>query len=135
MIYVISPSGEVLRTIGAPVEEAEANLRPGETWVVASNEYATGEWYYSGAGFVKIPDPPSAFHRWSQDRLEWTLDEEKAWASVRSSRDARLRTCDWTQLSDIPEQTRVAWIQYRQLLRDITSQPDPLSIQWPNPPA
>ena len=56
------------------------------------------------------------------------------WALVRADRNARLATCDWTQLSDAPVDDLV-WADYRQELRDITAQADPFNIVWPQEPA
>ena len=42
---------------------------------------------------------------------------------------------DWTQLPDVPLVTKLAWAEYRQLLRDITDQVGyPLNIIWPDKP-
>lgn len=57
---------------------------------------------------------------------------------IREERNAKLATSDWTQVLDVPEATRSAWITYRQALRDITAQPEfpalPMEIVWPSPP-
>jgi len=68
-----------------------------------------------------------------------TADERESvllqrWTVVRTERNRRLQECDWTQLSDSPA-NKEEWAAYRQLLRDITSQPDPFAIDWPVPPA
>lgn len=55
-------------------------------------------------------------------------------ANVRSTRNARLAACDWTQVADSPVD-KAAWATYRQELRDITSQPGfPWEITWPVAP-
>lgn len=41
------------------------------------------------------------------------------WIKVRNQRNRLLIESDWTQLSDIPEQTKDKWIEYRQELRDL----------------
>ena len=58
------------------------------------------------------------------------------WSSVRTDRNSRLADCDWTQLPDAPlTNTETAnWASYRQALRDITTQADPFSIEWPVSP-
>lgn len=56
------------------------------------------------------------------------------WALVRADRNVRLAACDWTQLPDAPVDAAV-WAEYRQELRDITSQTDPFNIVWPQEPA
>ena len=59
------------------------------------------------------------------------------WASVRADRNDRLAACDWTQLADSPlnNEQRTDWQVYRQALRDVTQQPDPFAIAWPEMPA
>lgn len=59
--------------------------------------------------------------------------EADQWANIRSERNAKLAACDWTQLPDAPVDT-AAWALYRQQLRDITEQPDPFAIAWPQEP-
>lgn len=55
------------------------------------------------------------------------------WVMVRNMRNALLAESDWTQLPDAPVDA-VAWADYRQALRDITTQADPFSIVWPIKP-
>lgn len=55
------------------------------------------------------------------------------WEVVRIERNARLAASDWTQLPDAPVDA-AAWAEYRQELRDITSQDDPFNIVWPSEP-
>lgn len=62
---------------------------------------------------------------------------ELLWKNVRLVRDKRLRESDWVALRAMdggPPMTP-AWRAYRQALRDITTQPDPLNITWPEKPA
>ena len=56
------------------------------------------------------------------------------WDEVREIRNELLKECDWTQLSDIPTETKQNWTTYRQNLRDITNQTDPFNIVWPAKP-
>lgn len=56
-------------------------------------------------------------------------------ARVREKRDLLLARSDWTQLEDVPTDTRVAWQSYRQALRDITNQVNfPYDTDWPDEP-
>jgi hypothetical protein len=59
---------------------------------------------------------------------------ENKWVEVRELRNQLLTECDWTQLADIPTETKEVWTAYRQSLRDITSQSNPFSINWPVKP-
>lgn len=46
-----------------------------------------------------------------------------------------LNESDWTQLPDVPLETKSAWADYRQALRDITEQPGfPKNVVWPEKP-
>lgn len=68
-----------------------------------------------------------------QEDPEITID--RARAAVRSERDERLRQTDWTQLPDVPPETKALWVPYRQSLRNVPSQEGfPLRITWPVPP-
>jgi hypothetical protein len=56
-------------------------------------------------------------------------------SEVRSRRDYLLKETDWTQLPDVPEETKLVWAEYRQALRDITEQSGfPYDIVWPEKP-
>jgi len=60
-------------------------------------------------------------------------DAEQA-KSVRSSRNDKLKECDWTQITDATVD-KVLWATYRQELRDISSQEGfPWTITWPTQP-
>lgn len=54
--------------------------------------------------------------------------------SVRTSRNDKLKECDWTQISDATVD-KALWATYRQELRDISSQEGfPWTITWPTQP-
>jgi hypothetical protein len=56
-------------------------------------------------------------------------------AAERCRRDALLAATDWTQLPDVPEATRNAYVAYRQALRDVPAQEGfPNDIVWPVAP-
>ena len=53
---------------------------------------------------------------------------------VRAQRKEKLNACDWTQLPDSPVDKQ-AWANYRQALRDISTQAGfPWDIEWPIEP-
>ena len=88
--------------------------------------------------FLPIPPAPAGLG-WSFDYPagNWVFDSERAWTAVRAQRDARLAECDWIVARSteagglVPE----VWRVYRQALRDITEQSDPVDIDWPSIPA
>lgn len=58
----------------------------------------------------------------------------KAASSIRSERDEKLTSCDWTQVIDAPVDQE-AWSVYRQALRDIPAQEGfPNTVNWPTEP-
>ena len=89
--------------------------------------------YYWNNGLVEKPIKPSPHHVFNYDTKMWVLDNDAAWIAVRTQRDALLASTDWTTLPDVPfnEETRNSWLVYRQALRDVTNQVDPLAIVWP----
>ena len=68
----------------------------------------------------------------SQSEIDYRLENQ--WFIIRETRNQLLVECDWTQLADIPSETKTIWSEYRQSLRDITSQTNPFSITWPVKP-
>lgn len=80
--------------------------------------------------------PPYKGMSWSNSLLLWvdTRTAESEWLEVKLKRNQKLLESDWTQLPDVPLQTKELWVTYRQQLRDITLQPDPFNIIWPVPP-
>ena len=68
----------------------------------------------------------------SQSEIDTRIDTK--WDEVREIRNQLLMECDWTQLSDIPTETKELWTNYRQELRNITNQTNPFNISWPVKP-
>jgi len=75
--------------------------------------------------------------------LGWTVQQKTAQEiaqladEVRAERNAKLTACDWTQLDDAPltEAAKIVWQEYRQALRDVTSQAGfPTNVTWPEAP-
>ena len=71
---------------------------------------------------------------WTQEQIDQATAQQ--WVSVRADRDRRLQESDWSQLPDVPltDDQRLAWVEYRQELRDVTTQTDPFEIVWPVQP-
>jgi hypothetical protein len=63
------------------------------------------------------------------------VSKEELTKEIRYERDLLLQETDWTQLPDVPDATKQKWAEYRQALRDVTSQPNfPHSVVWPVKP-
>ena len=90
--------------------------------------------YVKNGELISMGEAPSPNHTFNVSVGEWELDASIGWVKARQTRDNLLGACDWTQLPDVPLETKTVWAGYRQALRDITDQPDPFSINWPVPP-
>lgn len=85
---------------------------------------------------------PARHLRWNgQDWADPRTPEQvtaDAWSEVRVQRNKLLLDTDWTDTASAPgrmgQTVYDSWQTYRQALRDITTQPDPLNITWPTPP-
>lgn len=92
--------------------------------------------YVENGLLVEMPPYPNEYSVFDYTTKQWvdTRTNDTQWAVVRADRNQRLQATDWTQLADIPAQTKSLWEPYRQELRDVTSQSDPFNIVWPTPP-
>ena len=91
--------------------------------------------YVRNGELLYAPAKPTQHHEFDYSVGEWICTHsDGVWDDVRFERDKRLSLSDWTQLPDVPITTRQKWVEYRQALRDITEQPDPFNIDWPEQP-
>jgi hypothetical protein len=92
---------------------------------------------YDGSDFV-IEENEVVEYQKVRNKTEQEIqnETENMWRYVRENRNRLLLECDWTQLADSPltNQKQTEWQIYRQSLRDITTQSNPFSINWPTPP-
>jgi len=139
MIYFVevAESGQLLRSGSAPFARLQAV--PGYTpaWrAVAAPVLDVARWYWSGDALQPMPPQPSPAHTFDYAAKQWVLDEAAAWERVRRERDRRLAACDWVTLRarDTGQDVPPEWLEYRQALRDVTQQADPLAIVWPTAP-
>ena len=71
----------------------------------------------------------------NETRVDLTPEDiAREWEGIRQERNRLLAESDWTRLDDATAD-KDAWSVYRQALRDITLQPNPLEIQWPTEPS
>lgn len=95
--------------------------------VHAGVEFIDGKWY-SKFTLGPVFETPE-----QEQQYKAQIDADKA-RIVRSERDSKLASCDWTQVSDAPVDKQ-AWALYRQALRDVPAQSGfPWDIQWPTEP-
>lgn len=129
--------------MAAKLSGRKAEIRDGVMWIESverrtvysttdgqAKEIADNDVTPEGYTETERPD-----NRYDWDGVEWVVNLDRAWESVRSIRDGLLSACDWAMVPDAPTD-KVAWTAYRQALRDLPeTQTDPLNIVWPEPPS
>lgn len=134
---LIGAAGEILGRGSTNAPLAAVPTPPGGQVVRLGDDLVAGGPLFFDGHQVRVAAPaPSPFHVLSNSGA-WTLNEAAAWATVRADRDRRIAACDWrvTRAQEEGRRLEPEWMAYRQALRDITSQTDPLAILWPTPPA
>lgn len=129
--YAVKLNGEIVMSGSCPEDHLKHQKYPGAEIRQGKAEY--GKHYITAAGITELPTRPSIHHKFNYDTNIWVLNNEAAWIAVRTQRDTLLASTDWATLPDVPldEETRNNWLAYRQALRDVTNQVDPLAIVWP----
>lgn len=70
----------------------------------------------------------------SQPEIDVKIKEDSL-NHLRNTRTQKLETTDWSQLEDVPEETKLKYKNYRQSLRDITiDYTNVNSVVWPEEP-
>lgn len=126
------PSGQIV-AYGV----TQASAIEGQEGFMVCEPYVRNDTHYVADGqLVEMPQRPSKHHKFNYTTKEWEQDLEAAWNDVRIQRQRLLLESDWTALQGVPmsEELKQAWASYRQALRDVTQQPDPLHITWPTKP-
>jgi hypothetical protein len=134
---------EVLETLGADVVFEGPQASGGTVYqysVYGGVEQISGKWYTKhilGPVFTDTTvEGVTTTALEHETAYKASKDAEQA-KSVRTSRDDKLKECDWTQLDDTPlsNTVKATWAIYRQALRDVTMQSGfPWTITWPDAP-
>ena len=127
---VVAASGEVVQTLETSVKLDDIRARF-EGYEVVEVRARPGQRYVDG----EVEDI-APYHYFDADCGGWRLDLTLVWDAVRATRNERLAATDWVILRAADQGTPVPseWLAYRQALRDVTEQGDPLTIIWPTPP-
>lgn len=132
-----------LTTSGKPVgwtsDERTIVLSEGEAYVLLTENIDHIDNYYVDLQTLRVirkPEKPANdYNVWDYQSKQWIIDLGELSSNIRKQRDILLGQSDWTQGSDVPDNIKNAWVQYRQQLRDLTLQPGfPAEITWPTPP-
>ena len=133
-VVEVLASGEVV-SCGSFIEGAAYQPLKDGKLIVHTEFVVPGNVRFKDGVFLPIPPKPTQDHQYNYQTNQWEVDLEKVAERVKAIRNKLLADCDWTQLPDVPEPTRSAWLSYRQSLRDITIQDGyPTAVIWPTPP-
>lgn len=145
-IHIHRETGEVVG-MSAGTVESKSEIPDIEFISVTAEEYATMRYrrcYFDGVIFVDIPPSPSVYYDWNTTTKAWEKNAARIAEfmpdDIRAGRDRLLAESDWTDTASAPvrlgQEKWQAWQDYRQALRDVTSQPDfPEDVVWPTAPA
>jgi hypothetical protein len=111
---------------------------PSLDWIAEAGYYVISVWKpYDHATEKLVSAVPHLFDKMcclvdveplTAEELQARIDTQ--WAVIRNQRNQMLKDTDWTQVEDVPVD-KAKWANYRQALRDITTQKDPFKIVWP----
>lgn len=141
MIFIIYKklTGEILRIISTD-QDPKAQLAEDEDYIQGSANDITH--WVKDSKLVYRGKPPSKYHKFNYETETWEDPRsqeqqlQEAWQPVIQQRNELLAATDWRVIraQETGEPETEAWKQYRQQLRDITKQIDPLNITWPQRP-
>jgi hypothetical protein len=138
MFVAYETNGKIHYFSQTPIFPARDLMTNAEIFVleVSADPLDPNAYYVKGGSLVLLPTKPNEYCEFDYVAEQWfdLRTNDTQWAAVRADRNQRLQATDWTQLADIPAETKSLWEPYRQALRDVTNQPDPFSIVWPTPP-
>lgn len=87
---------------------------------------------------MPLPPKPGNGYGFNRDTNLWEdfRTAQQVGNIIKKQRLELLQQSDWTQLPDVPLETKTLWQAYRQALRDITEQSGyPFNVEWPVQPA
>lgn len=131
--YLYDSQGRITSCGVCPDEDIALQAQPGLSVGVGRVD-VSALCFVDGGRLMTAPPRPTSHHQFDYTLKQWVFDNAGAWASARAERNRLLAASDWTQLPDVPLATKQAWATYRQALRDLTQQSDPLNIVWPTAP-
>lgn len=101
-----------------------------------AGEYDPNTFYVKRGEVLEIPPSPTGLGVFDYWLERWVEVADMDTGPIIQKRNRLLYESDWTQLPDVPNESKAAWAAYRQALRDLPSQPGyPTLINWPISPA
>lgn len=129
--YAVPLNGRIVRTFSL---NEDIDLPETETTAIECGAWVSPSSHYERNGEIHpIPAQPGDSWVFSYVKGTWEYSQNVAWELIRRKRDQLIAATDWRATRAVIENRRLhpAWVAYRTELRDITSQPDPLTMSWP----
>lgn len=137
--YTLSANKSIIKCDG--VDEVRLSELPLPCWIRVNGT----PFWAEGPQIISATEPLFLFiemaGEWKSQPVYIRADtQENLLNEVRTERDLRLTASDWTTQPDngLGDNLRAAWLDYRQQLRDITTNQPNANIEtvvWPVPPA
>lgn len=92
--------------------------------------------YVVNGELAPLPTKPGENYEFDYEAKAWVYNAVEAWGVLRYKRDQLIAATDWrvTKAMESGSSLSAPWVAYRQALRDVTNQSDPLNIVWPVEP-
>lgn len=138
MNYVAyTPDGRITQSGSCPADALAYQGAEGTVKMETVGTVDPNKFYVANGALVAMPERPSTHHSFDYSTKQWVPDNERAWATCRYQRDQLLAGTDWrvTKAMEMGAPMTPEWIAYRQALRDVTTQADPINIDWPVAPS
>lgn len=114
-------TGEILRSFSGNQDLIDINVGDGEAYI--DGVYTKDSKKVSNGVMAQFSEEETDARNTSE-----------AWQRLKTNRDLKLQSSDWTQVPDAPVD-QAAWAVYRQELRDLPANTeDPSEVVWPKPP-
>ena len=136
-VYQLSNGKIIYSGICQESDIDKQNVPTGYALQITENYINWSDFYVSNNTLIAIPEKPNQYSTFNYTTKQWEIDLSQLVAAITRKRNSLLLSSDWTQLPNNPltPEQQAAWADYRQQLRDITSQPGyPTNVVWPVQP-
>ena len=112
-------------------------VQPGMGIIYGDGECNPSRSYVENGQVRAMPESPGDGYDFNYTTKQWAQNPERLWHLVRLQRDRLIAETDWRVVVAMESGQALSpeWQAYRQALRDVTVQADPLAIEWPPVPA
>ena len=134
-IYKIN-TGEIVQSGSCSDADYDLQYIPNGCAIIDLQSDPLNQYIENDQVFYK-PSKPNDFSIFDYVSKQWILDNTLAGDEVKLNRNRLLYQSDWTQLPNSPLDAakKQQWADYRQQLRDITTQSGyPFNVVWPTQP-